>query len=187
MSDPKLNVHDAILAVMEGVGYVGKDGRNTQQNFTFRGIDDVLNAVSPVMRRVGLTVHPTKVERMRGSSQYKSGGTAAVIDLLVDYTFTGPDGSTIVAQVPAEATDANDKATAKAMSVALRTCFIQTFALPTNETGPDWGALFQQAVVNGRDALISLRNQGRAAGAPEGMFNAIETELSKIPVEGKIQ
>ena len=186
MSDPKKNVHEAIIATMEGVGAVGKD--KVQQGFAFRGIDDVLNAVSPVMRANGLTVFPSKVERIRGSSQFKSGGTAAVIDLLVDFTFTGPDGSQITAQVAAEATDSLDKATAKAMSVALRTCLIQTFAIPTvEETGPDWNMLFNQAAAKGKDALIALRNQGKQAGAPAAMFPAIEQALANIPVEGSVQ
>lgn len=186
MTDAKKNVHEAIIAVMEGVGAVKKG--SMQQGFAFRGIDDVLNAVSPVMRTHGLTMFPSRVERTRGTSQFKSGGSAAVIDLIVDYTFTGPDGSQIVVQVPSEATDSLDKATAKAMSVAMRTCLIQTFAIPTvEETGPNWNALYNQAVANGRDALVALRNQGRKAGAPEEMFPAIEQALANIPVEGNVQ
>lgn len=186
MTDPKKNVHEAIIAVMEGVGAVKKG--SMQQGFAFRGVDDVLNAVSPVMRANGLTMFPSKVERTRGSSQFKSGGTATVIDLTVDYTFTGPDGSQITVQVPSEATDSLDKATAKAMSVALRTCLIQTFAIPTvEETGPDWNALFYAARDKGKDALIALRNQGKQAGAPAGMFDAIESALTNIPVEGQVQ
>ena len=186
MTETKPNVHQAIIAVMEGVGAVKKG--SMQQGFAFRGIDDVLNAVSPVMRTHGLTMYPSKVERVRSTSTFKSGGTATVIDLVVDYTFTGPDGSQVVVQVPSEATDSLDKATAKAMSVALRTCLIQTFAIPTvEETGPDWNHLFTAAAAKGRDALIALRNQGKQAGAPDGMFGAIETALAAIPVEGQVQ
>lgn len=186
MTDKILNVHQAIVAVSVGVGAVGKGGM--QQGFAFRGIDDVLNAVSPVMRTHGLTLFPSKVERIRGSSTFKGGGTANVIDLVVDYTFTGPDGSQIVVQVASEATDSLDKATAKAMSVALRTCLIQTFAIPTvEETGPDWNQLFNAAVAKGKDALIALRNQGKQANAPANMFPAIEQALANIPVEGNVQ
>lgn len=187
MTTPKLNVHEAIIAVMEGVGAVGKNGFNSQQNVAFRGVDDVVNAVQPVMLLNRLTVHPSKVEHRRSSSQFKSGGTSHLIDVIVDYTFTGPDGSTRNIQVAAESSDANDKATAKAMSVALRTCFIQTFTIPTVESGPDWNNLFNVAKNSGRDALIALRNQGKQAGAPEGMFGAIENALAAIPVEGQVQ
>lgn len=181
----KPTVHQAVIAVMQAIGAVSKG--SMQQGFAFRGIDAVLNTVSPAMRDNGLTVHPAKVEHKRSEKQFSGGSKGELIDVLVDYVFTGPDGSTFTAQVAAEATDSNDKATAKAMSVALRTCLIQTFAIPTEESGPDWAALFESARQRGRDALIALRNQGQKAGAPDGMFKAIEDALSAIPVEGKIQ
>lgn len=178
-------VHQAVLDVMAAVGAVGKGSQ--QQNFTFRGIDAVLNSVSPAMRDHGITVYPAKVEHRRSEKAFSGGNKGAQIDLIVDYVFTGPDGSSFTVQVAAEATDTNDKATAKAMSVALRTCLIQTFAIPTEESGPDWAALFESARSRGKDALVALRNQGQKAGAPDGMFKAIEDALSAIPVEGKIQ
>lgn len=178
-------VHQAVLDVMAAVGSVSKG--SMQQGFAFRGIDAVLNSVSPAMREAGLTVHPAKVEHRRGEKQFSGGSKGEQIDVLVDYVFTGPDGSTFTAQVAAEATDSNDKATAKAMSVALRTCLIQTFAIPTEESGPDWNALFESAKQRGREALVALRNQGQKAGAPEGMFPAIEKALAELPIEGKVQ
>ena len=185
MNEPTRTVHQAVLDVMAAVGSVGKGSQ--QQGFAFRGIDAVLNSVSPAMRDAGLTVHPAKVEHRRGVQQFSGGKTGSCIDVIVDYAFTGPDGSSFTSQVAAEATDVGDKATAKAMSVALRTCLIQTFALPTEESGPDWRALFMSAQERGKDALIALRNQGRKAGAPEEMFPEIERALAAIPVEGKIQ
>lgn len=181
----KRTVHQAVLDVMAAVGSVGKG--SMQQGFHFRGIDAILNSVSPAMQAHGLTIHPAKVEHRRGEKAFSGGNKGSQIDLIVDYVFTGPDGSSFTTQVAAEATDTNDKATAKAMSVALRTCLIQTFAIPTEETGPDWNALFTSAKARGRDALVALRHQGQAAGAPEGMFGAIEAELSAMPIEGKVQ
>jgi len=181
----KRNVHKAVLDVMAAVGAVGKG--SMQQGFAFRGIDAVLNSVSPAMQAHGITVHPAKVEHHRGVQQFSGGKTGSQIDVIVDYVFTGPDGSTFTTQVAAEANDVSDKATAKAMSVALRTCLIQTFAIPTEESGPNWNELFNSAKARGRDALIALRHQGQAAGAPDGMFGAIEEALAAMPVEGKVQ
>lgn len=184
MTTPK-TVHQAVLDVMAQVGAVGKG--SMQQGFAFRGIDAVLNSVSPAMQAHGITVHPAKVDHRRGVQQFSGGKTGTQIDVTVDYVFTGPDGSTFTTQVAAEANDVSDKATAKAMSVALRTCLIQTFAIPTEESGPDWNALFNNAKARGRDALVALRHQGQAAGAPEGMFGAIEEALANLPIEGKVQ
>jgi hypothetical protein len=47
------------------------------------------------------------------------------------------DGGTITATVASEAFDSGDKATAKAMSVALRTFLLQAFMLPTDDKDPD--------------------------------------------------
>ena len=184
-TEAKRTVHQAVLDVMAAIGAVGKG--SMQQGFAFRGIDAVLNSVAPAMRDHGLTIHPTKVEHRRGVQQFSGGKSGSCIDVIVDYAFTGPDGSSFTAQVAAEASDVGDKATAKAMSVALRTCLIQTFAIPTEESGPDWAGLFETATSRGKDALLALRHQGKAAGAPEGMFKAIEDALAALPLEGKIQ
>lgn len=132
-----MKVFEAVAAVMGDVGAVKKDGRNTQQNFKFRGIDAVVNALSPAMRKHGLTVFPSKVEHRNGSTQLSGGKTATAPVVIVDYTFVGPEGDTFTSQVVAESFDLGDKATAKAMSVALRTCLLQTFMLPTDDADPD--------------------------------------------------
>lgn len=132
-----LNVFQAITAVAKDVGAVGKDGVNQAQKFRFRGIDAVVNAVSPAMRRHGLVIFPVVDSVKRGSAQTSKGGTMNTVEVIAGYVFTGPDGSSFTAKVPGEAFDSGDKATAKAMSVAFRTCLLQTFALPTDDTDPD--------------------------------------------------
>lgn len=201
-----MKLNEAVIAVMAEVRAVGKDGRNQQQNFNFRGIDATVNALSPAMRKHGVTVYPSIVSLNRGQATTGKGSVMNTVDVIVDYVFTGPEGDTLTARVPGEAFDSGDKATAKAMSVAFRTCLLQTFALPTQETdpdaeshdaqprraGPDWNAMFTSAKGD-RVKLEALRNQGRTAGLPDdfGMFGAIEAELKTLaaaePIEGKIQ
>ncbi len=132
-----MKVFEAVTAVQVEVGAVKKDGMNQAQKFRFRGIDAVVNALSPAMRKHGLTVYPSKVEHRNGSTQLSGGKTATAPVVVVDYTFVGPEGDAFTAQVVAESFDLGDKATAKAMSVALRTCLLQTFMLPTDDADPD--------------------------------------------------
>ena len=40
-------IYSAINKVMADIGAVGKNQKNTQQNFMFRGIDAVMNAINP--------------------------------------------------------------------------------------------------------------------------------------------
>ncbi|QUL79893.1 ERF family protein [Brevibacterium sp. SMBL_HHYL_HB1] len=131
-------VQEAITQVMAEVGAVGKGEQNRQQGFNFRGIDATVNALSPAMRKHGVTVRPCEVHNVTYEAfQSKSGGRLTSCRVIVSYAFRGPDGDEIVSTVAAESMDSGDKGTAKAMSVAFRIALLQTFALPTQETDPD--------------------------------------------------
>jgi hypothetical protein len=132
------NIYKALSLVMEDVGAVRKAERNSAQNFNFRGIDAVVNAVSPALRKHGVIVFPRlhSVEHSTvviGQKQTAMGH----VRVQVEYVFVASDGSNLNALVAAEAMDSGDKATAKAMSVAFRTALLQTLCLPTDETDPD--------------------------------------------------
>ena len=197
-----MKVHEAIVKIREDVGAVRKDGRNTQQNFNFRGVDAVVNAISGAMSKHGVMVFPSKVDHRPGSKQLSGGKVATSVDVTVDYTFIGPEGDTFTAQVPAESFDLGDKATAKAMSVAYRTCLLQTFTLPTDEADPDehtyerqghpqqrpsvdWQEALRNAGTN-KQKLEALRHSAKSAGAPADfwLFQSIETQLSALPGGG---
>ncbi len=53
-----MKIHEALAKVMADVQSVSKSERNTHQNFNFRGIDAVLNAVGPAFRTHGVIVLP---------------------------------------------------------------------------------------------------------------------------------
>ena len=60
-----MKVHEALAKVMDEVRAVEKRDRNTHQNFSFRGVDAVVNAVGPVLRKHGVVVMPSHRERRR--------------------------------------------------------------------------------------------------------------------------
>lgn len=138
--DKTPSIHQALNAVMEAVGAVGKKDRNEQQHFSFRGVDAVVNAVSPWLRVHGVVVVPEVVDSTYGTVSVGSGERSRQMGhvvLTVRYHFYGPAGDSVEATVLGEAFDAGDKATPKAMSVAFRTALLQTLALPTDEPDPD--------------------------------------------------
>ena len=153
-------VQAAVSAVMADVRAVAKKDRNTSQGggFLFRGIDAVVNAVGPALRTHGVVVTPhlDQIERREGRTS--KGGTLNYVAVVVTYTFTGPAGDTMTATVPGEAFDSGDKATAKAMSVAFRTCLLQALTLPTDEADPD---------ADVYDATAYHNTPRRPAPAPE--------------------
>ena len=136
MTNPT-TARDVILAVMQEVQGVAKTGKNTAQNFNFRGIDAVMNAVGPALRKSGGFIVPTVISQEATTVPSKSGGALNVVRLSVEFAIYGQSGDPITGLVAAEAFDSGDKATAKAMSVAYRTFLLQALCLPTDEPDPD--------------------------------------------------
>jgi len=133
----QVTVVQALSAVMADVGAVGKGDTNRSQGWSFRGVDSVVNAVSPALRKHGVVVVPFVEDHEVATVQTSGGKPMQSVRVKVTYTFYGPGGDTVVARSVGEAFDSGDKATAKAMSVALRTCLLQSLMLPTDDPDPD--------------------------------------------------
>ena len=133
-----MTIQQTLNDVMNDVGAVAKKERNTHQNFQFRGIDAVINAVSPACRHHGIVVLPRVISHDYQQIEIGQKRTpSGHVTLVVEYTFTNRDGDSLTATVVAESMDSGDKATAKAMSVAYRTALLQVLCLPTDEPDPD--------------------------------------------------
>lgn len=126
-----------ISGVSKSVGAVKKDQRNQVQKFNFRGIDQVVNATHEAFTMNGIVAVPRVTEKDVREISSSGGKRQAWVMLTVEYTFYGPDGDSVVAEVASEATDMSDKATSKAMSVAYRTALLQVLHLPTDDPDPD--------------------------------------------------
>lgn len=137
-------IYAKMAAVMRGVEGVAKRDRNTHQNFAFRGIDAVMNAVGPVLREHGVVVVPNVIEVIHEKVHTSQNKPATRCVIRADYIFYAEDGSSIVSTVAGEAMDSGDKATPKAMSVAFRTAMLQALCLPTDEPDPD-ASSYEQA------------------------------------------
>ena len=122
---------------MADVRAVGKDGYNEQQGFSFRGVDGVVNAVGPALREHGVLVTPRVLDKSYRDFETSRGALMHECIVEVEYTFTGPEGDTLVGSSLGESADSGDKGTAKAMSVAYRTWWLQALCIPTDEPDPD--------------------------------------------------
>jgi hypothetical protein len=133
-----LPIAQALNEIMKAVGAIAKTDRNNAQGFNFRGIDSVVNAVSPQLQKFGVVVVPTVEEYDYASVEIGKNRTVmGHVKVKVTYTFIGANGDAIKATVVGEAMDSGDKATAKAMSVAFRTALLQSLSLPTDDIDPD--------------------------------------------------
>ena len=136
--ETKLSIAQALNEVMKAVGGIAKKDRNQAQGFNFRGIDAVVNAVSPQLQKFGVIVVPTVEDYSYDTVEIGRNRTAmGHVKVKVTYTFIGASGDAIKTTVVGEAMDSGDKATAKAMSVAFRTALLQALCLPTDEPDPD--------------------------------------------------
>lgn len=111
---------------------ISKDRRNEQQHYAFRGIDDCLNALAPLLSANNLVILPEVLEREVVERQTKTGGALFYVTVKVRYAFVNAeDGSRHDVVTYGEAMDSADKATNKAMSAAYKYAVIQTFCIPT--------------------------------------------------------
>lgn len=137
----------------ERIGAVPKGER--QQNFSFRGIDQVTQAVSGPFRDLGIIVVP-KVQSVEYEAVAARGGSMMQsCRVLVDHEYHAAGCEPVVTRVVAEAFDTSDKGSAKAMSVALRISLLQVLMLPTHERDPDADS-HERAPERSRDDVEEL-------------------------------
>lgn len=130
-----MSVYKAINAVQAELAKSGisKDRMNTQgSGYKFRGIDDVYNAVAPLLAKHGLCILPRIIERECVERLTKSGGAIFYVTVAAEFDFVcAEDGSKHTVRTYGEAMDTSDKATNKAMSAAYKYAAFQAFAIPT--------------------------------------------------------
>jgi len=192
MTDTKVSAAESIAAVLARIGAVGKDSRNAQQGFNYRGVDAVVNAVHPVLSEVGGFILPRMVSQEVEHATTAKGAAMTVVRLVTDYAWYGTDGGEpVVGRVSSEAFDTADKATAKAWSVAYRTFLLQTLNLPTDDPDPD-DSYIERGKIPERhwveeanklptaDAVLALWQEAKAGGAAKSGLDAIAAIGKKL-------
>lgn len=126
-------IYRLIPKVMQDIGAVGKDRKNEQQGYKFRGIEDFYNAAHPALVKHGVFCCP-KVTDFQSQDRLTSQGKPAIrVTMTVNHTFYAPDGSFIEVITCGEGIDSSDKATNKAMSAAMKYALIELFSVPTQD------------------------------------------------------
>ena len=133
MSIPK--VYKSINAVQAAlaVNGISKDRKNNQgSGYMFRGIDDIFNALAPLLATHGLCILPRVLSRDCVERQSKAGGTLFYTTVEAEFDFvSAEDGSKHTVKTFGEAMDSGDKGTNKAMSAAYKYAAFQAFCIPT--------------------------------------------------------
>lgn len=126
-------IHNKLIACLRDIDAIGKDKRNQQQGFQYRGIDDVYNALHPILAKHGVFTAPEVVSVQREERQTKSGSNLLYSVVTMKHNFYAEDGSCVSTVVVGEGMDSGDKATNKAMAIAHKYALFQIFCIPTDE------------------------------------------------------
>jgi hypothetical protein len=131
MNAPK--VYSAINAVTAELARrgIGKHQTNEQEQYQFRGIDDVYNRLSPALAAHKLCILPRVQERVCTERTGDQGAVLISISVKVAFDLvSAEDGSVHVIEAYGEALDGGDKATSKAITSAFKYAVLQTFCIP---------------------------------------------------------
>lgn len=164
----------AICEIMNAIDAIKKGKTSDHGKFKFRGIDDVMNVLGPLLRAHCVFISPELVSCTR--ERYTSNGGGGLMNTMVEvkYVFTSAaDGSThTVGPIPGEGMDTGDKSSTKAMSVAMRTMLLQVFAIPTEDRDPDHDVY--EVAAPGRDSAPAARAPRQSTPSAPGRRAAEE-------------
>lgn len=160
------------LSMVQGeLPAIGKDRFNQQQGFKFRGVDDVLNALNPLLSKYSVFFSPTVLERVVAQRSTRNGGIMYEVNLHVQYTFFTDDGSHFTATAWGEGTDSGDKATNKAMTLAMKNVLLQVFSINTTDNQDPDDTTPEE--TTGRQQEQPRRSQPAAEGPPPADDDAV--------------
>lgn len=132
-------IYKSLADIMLEITHIGKTKTNTQQNFKYRGIDDIMNELHSLFAKNSVIILPITKDIRQDERQSSKGSILIYTKLTVRYDFIScVDGSFVSTEAIGEAMDSGDKSTNKAMSVALKYVLLQMFLIPTEDmTDPD--------------------------------------------------
>lgn len=172
-------VHAAIVKVADGLRKIGigKDRKCNVTNgpqFSFRSIDAVYTALSPLLAANNLYICPRSIQVLSN----EVAGKLRLTRVLVTYCVTcADDGSSIEVQTLGEGADTSDKGTGKAMSYAYKTLMFQLFCIPLVGQ-PDTDDEHIEPEVAYIDERLAVRAREAAQAGTEN-FRGFYRSLSK--------
>ena len=146
-----MSIFEAMAKAMSEIEAIGKDKTNSQQGFKYRGIDQVYNALNPILAKNGIFTLPKVINSEREERTNAKGTTLFYSRITMEYTFVSKDGSSVSCTAIGEGMDSGDKATNKAMAIAHKYALLQTFCIPTEDM-PDTDSEVHEVMPNNKKA-----------------------------------
>lgn len=132
-------IYERLANVNAKVKAIGKNSKNQQQGFNYRGIDSVMNELHGLFANERVLVLTEAVgDPMVEVGATKSGGRLSFTRQKWSFHFTADDGSCCTASAWGEGMDSGDKGMNKSCSIALKYALLNLFLIPTEEmSDPD--------------------------------------------------
>lgn len=126
-------IYGKMAAIFQDIDAIGKNARNATQGFNYRGIDDVYNALNPILAKHGVFMTAEIIAKDRQERTNSKGTVLAFTTLRMRYSFWADDGSHVETEAEGEGMDSGDKSSNKAMAVAHKYALLQAFCIPTKD------------------------------------------------------
>ena len=126
-------IYGAIVSIMENIEAIEKKrtAKGNKFSYTYRGIDDVFNALQPLMIKFKVFCLP-KLRNIDSTVEASGSLVMKRSIITMDYHFvSAEDGSEIVVSIAGEGVDNGDKSLSKAFSTAFKYACFQLFCIPT--------------------------------------------------------
>lgn len=172
---------------------VGRNQKNIEQGYMYRGVDDVLNLVTPILADNGVYMRPFfTIENAKEIPSTKGPADQMIVKCELGlYDADAGDENNVLLETTTygEARDRGDKCIMKAQTVALKYALIYAFGIPVigtegdpDQHTPDVEPTYNRRVGAGstpggqKPAVKSILGVGQpAAGVPRGQSRPVAT------------
>lgn len=177
----------ALNRVQRDIGAIGKNRLMTQgEGFRFRGIEDVENALHPVLVRHGVVIVPQAAEhKVVHHESTRANGTSRITTHVfqrIGYRVYGPMGDYIESEgVWGEGSDFSDKATNKSSSSARKYFLMQLLSIPTEDIADSDRE--HEPIEGGHERARQQRSQQQTADRYEERRESLREAIAGLPDE----
>ena len=178
-----MKIYGAINGIMSEMGVIAKDKKNQQQGFMYRGVDQVMNTIQPLLIKYGVFVVPEVLDHMREERTTRNGASLIYSVCRIKYTFYAEDGSNVTAVTVGEGMDSGDKASNKALANAFKYACFQVFCIPTEEIKDSDSESHEVVPQNAENDTITQAQAKRLFAMSKGNADLCKVILKKYGYE----
>lgn len=145
--------------IMRELKGIGKTSYNAQQQFNYRGIEQLTAALHDLFAKHGVIPIPQALESEWSMGETSNKKPIETVHVRVQWELRGLAGDSVTAITVGEGSDMSDKATNKASTGAFKYLLLQTFMVADPQDDAD-----ATTIERGAGAGASAGSTGRAAG-----------------------